>query len=501
MERLRRLSHGVSLKAMTTVFEVLVGLTISVALNRIYGATQYGQFVLVYAVTAFAFALSDFGIKMALIRFVPEALKQGQHDRTAALCAAALMVQLAGLTLVGGTLLLLSRPIAVTVYDQPALFSLVRVGVVYVTAFGLLDFFLHVYQAFQDWRHEALLTISYGLLRITSVVTVGILLGGTLADILLGNAAAAILTVVLAIVWLPHWLRAAARPRLGVIWHEAKSSLRFGLPLSLQGTYRFGIVWLDKLLLGRFVAPAELAMYYIATLFLNGLVSLFKVLPKVFAPYVSGLAGAERPVLERNFELIYRWLTQAAVMSALVMFVSVDLVVAVTYGPSYLPVASMVRLLMVVYLLRVCRDPFVLFLTNVFGRVRVLLATGTVLTVATFISTPVLVSAFGVTGAIAAAIVSQLVTWIAFFWLAPEVAAMAPSESVRATGLALAIGAGAYTTAALAGYQLIGGIMLIVGYASALFLLGEIKNTDVRIAIDLVRANRNSLQSASQRVL
>ena len=64
---------------MTTTFEVAVGLVLSVMLTRIYGASVYGHFVLVYAVTSLAFAVSDLGAKSSLIRFVPQRIKEGRE--------------------------------------------------------------------------------------------------------------------------------------------------------------------------------------------------------------------------------------------------------------------------------------------------------------------------------------------------------------------------------------------------------------------------------------
>ncbi len=491
--RLHRLAQGVSLKAITTVIDIVVGLAVSVLLNRIYGKEQYGQFVLVYAVASLTFAISDFGAKATLIRFIPLRLTEKHEADAAALYGTAFLVQLAGLTLIAGGLLLASRLIAEGIYHQPTLVPLIRVGIVYFAVFALFDFFVQTFQSLQDWRRESWLNIAFGVLRITSVIVVGFALHGTLADVLLGNAIAAAGAVALAVVWLPATMRRAlARPGWRHMRGEIATIKGFGLPLCVLNLYQLVVTWSDKLLLGRFAAPADLAMYYIASLFINGLISLFKVLPIIFAPYVSEIAKADAIAVRQKFALIFRWFLQVVVITALVVFVAVEPIVTVVYGSSYLPVVPLARVLLIVFVLRACRDPFTLFQTNVFGRIGRAVSLAGVLALSTVLSTFALVPAFGVWGAVAAAIVSHVVTWVAFFWISPEFFPMLPMASMRAAGGALAVGVLGYLVlSAVSSHAIIAGAALVLLYLGGLVVFHEVSAQDVRIAGELFKANRN----------
>ena len=136
-------------------------------------------------------------------------------------------------------------------------------------------------------------------------------------------------------------------------------------------------------------------------------------------------------------------------VTALVVVVLIEPVVAIIYGPEYLAVAPIVRWLMVLFLLRACRDPFALFLTNAFSRVGVSFSVAGILALATLVSMVVLVPAYGIAGAVTATIVSQAIGWVAFFWLAPEFLPMIPRASVRATAAAVGVAGAAYLAAGL----------------------------------------------------
>jgi O-antigen/teichoic acid export membrane protein len=441
---LHRLGEAVTLKTVTTVVQVLVGLFISILLNRVYGKDTYGLLVLVYSVTGLASATCDFGAKPTLIRHVPQFLGRKESVRAAQLFAAVVVVQSCGAALFFAAIAAAAPFIAESVFGHVSLGGLLVIGCLYAAAFALQDLIVQTYQALQDWRRESALMLLFGGVQVATALVVTLVLDLDLGWFLVGHAASCILATAVGVLWLPREFRAAlAPPRLFHIGDGLATIARFGLPLTFQGVYRYGQSWADKLILGPFIAPGTLGMYYIATLFLNSLVLLFKVLPTVFAPYVAALAVGDARVARHQFVLIFRWFSQIAIVAALVLFVAVEAIVPFVYGPGYDGVVPLTRALMVVFILRVCRDPIALFLQQLQAKVRVVFVHGTVLSVVSMAATAVLVPLLGTWGAILAMVVGNAASWTVLLWMAPDLRALIPMRTVRVTvGLLAAVSAG-----------------------------------------------------------
>ena len=499
-DRLDRLGTGVTLKTITTVAQVAVGLGISILLNRVYGKDTYGLLVLVYSVTGIAFATCDLGAKLTLVRHVPALMAQHEYERAARLFAAALLMQLAGIGLFVAAILFVAQPLATQLYRQPTLAPLLWVGGGYVAALSLQDFAVQTFQALQNWRREASITMIFAASQLAAAIIVAPVLHLDIAWVLIGHAAACALSIAFAYACLPSSFRRALRP--STLWHTGPEFLtiaRFGLPLTFQGVYRFGVTWVDKLMLGPFITPGALAMYYIASSFLNAVMSLFKVLPTVFAPHVATLAIAELATQRRQFGLIFRWFAQVAVIGAIVVYIVVEPIVPLIYGPGYEAVVPLTRALMIVFILRACRDPFALFLTHVHARVRVIFVQGTVLSVATIVLTVVLVPLYQTWGAIAASAAGNVIVWCVMLTMSKDLRAWVPMRAVWVT-----VGLLAILTVAYLGLRTLplpavpAGALVLVAYIAGLHAFGEIGSADVRIALQLVRANRRAWSRAAR---
>jgi O-antigen/teichoic acid export membrane protein len=501
-QRLHQLGEGVTLKTAGTVFQVAVGLGISILLNRVYGKEQYGLLVLVYAVTALAFATCDFGAKVTLLRYVPRLLAEGDEPGAARLFAAALLVQLAGIVLFAAAVLGLASPIAIGIYGQPALAPLIATGTVYIAAFALQDFTIATFQALQDWRHEGALTLIFGAGQVAMVILVGVVLKFGIGWVLIGHSVACGVMVMAGLLWLPGSFRRALRPSGLLRTGEGLRTVsRFGLPLTFQGVYRYGASWVDKLVLGPFITPGALAMYYIAASFLNALVSLFKVLSTVFAPHVASLAAESAGTVRRQFGLMFRWFTQTAVLAALVAFAAVEVVVPIVYGPSYTSVIWLTRALMIIFVLRMARDPAGLFVTNLQGNVKLTFIAGTVLNVSTLVATAALVPVFRTSGAIAAIALSHVAHWTTLLVLDPALRRIIPVRTFAVAAALLVVLGALYVTAIGLGVPgLAAAAMLAPLYAIGLKVAGEISAADVQIAVELIRANRNAATRAARRM-
>jgi O-antigen/teichoic acid export membrane protein len=492
VSRVSQLGEGVILKTSANAFRVFAGLTVSVLLNRVYGQEQYGTLILVYSVVALGSVLSDFGTKTTLIRFVPLWLNDGDEQRAVDLFGASVLIQLAGI-ITFGTLMFVSADLVAThVFLLPGLTPLIHAGVIYFAAFALLDFSLQVFQALQDWRRESFLTILFGHLQIASVCVIGLVARGSIEWILVGNAVAAVTAVGIAARWLPPSFRRALVGQSRRSFTDACGTVaRFGLLLSFQGLYLFAMSWIDKILLGRFSSPGVVALYYIASTFLDAFVSVFKVLPAVLAPYIAEISSSDMENLRRKFTLVFRWSFQASVLVSLGGFFAIEPVVSWLYGPSYAEVVVYARALLIVFLLRTIREPLGLFLTNAFSQVRVIFIVSTSHVGLQILATAVLVPPYGVWGAIGALLTANVVSVVLILVLAPIVRAMIPAKCIWASALSFVSAAAVFGV--LRGSALpmvVVGALVLIGYVAVLAALRELRAADLRVPMEILRNQR-----------
>lgn len=500
-ERLNRLGQAAFLKTGGSVATALVSFVGSVILNRTYGKETYGLLVIVYTVIALGFAVSDLGAKATLTRFLPLWVKEGRQAEVGRLVAASVFIQLAGIAAFGLLLAGTAKFIAEALFLQPSLTTLLMTGCFYFAWFALFDFVAQTFQALQDWYKDGLLSLLFGGGQILSVCLVSQVFHGDIGWVLVGNGVAAACAVLAGVAWLPAHIRAALwSPDISKVAGELRTVIQFGSPLTIQGFYRFIVTWFDKILLGRFVTPGELGLYYVASTFLNGLVSLSKVLSTIFAPYVAEISDLSVVDLRRKFGLMFRWYLQAGILGSLVVFFAVEPIVLIMYGPSYEPVILLTRVLLLVFLLRLCRDPFAIFLTYALSKVGTVVTLGTVLTATVVISTATLVPIYGMWGAVCSTVIGQSVTWGTLLMLAPSLRTMVPIGSLWATVGGLVGAGGAYIVLGqFAPPVTLLGMASLLCYILALIASREIRSDDLRIARCILRTGHRMVVPSGTR--
>lgn len=452
MSVLRRLSQGIAIKGAANGVALLLGLMLSVLLNRALGKETYGLLVLVYSVTALAVALYHLGVRPALNRFVPR-FRREASERIPVFILTGLVFQLLGAATFAVLLWALADVLSLRFFQQAALAPLLKVATVFVFSSALLDFVVQLFQAYEEWRWEGLLSVVYPLIYLAGASFAVLVLGAGISGVLLANAAAAAVTA--GIGWLiiksrwqgslwQHWEPGEIRASTGVM-------LSFGAPLLVGQLNVYLLTWFDKVILGRYEPLETVTFYFIATTFLGGLMAVFKVLFTVFMPYLAGIDGSDRVGVERKFVLMFRWFLQAAIVMAIIAYFAVEPMILAFYGPDYMPAVSAFRWLIPVFLIRAIHNPSGMFAINVFEKTGKATSLGMLLAGMYVALNLVLVPSFGLYGAIWAGIASYAVYWALFLGVFREIGRMFPCRAFLKT---------------------LGGVVLMVAGASVLQHVG-----------------------------
>lgn len=427
MSVLRRLSQGIAIKGAANGVALLLGLMLSVLLNRALGKETYGLLVLVYSVTALAVALYHLGVRPALNRFVPR-FRREASERIPGFILTGLVFQLLGAATFAVLLWALADVLSLRFFQQAALAPLLKVATVFVFSSALLDFVVQLFQAYEEWRWEGLLSVVYPLIYLAGASFAVLVLGAGISGVLLANAAAAAVTA--GIGWLiiksrwqgslwQHWEPGEIRASTGVM-------LSFGAPLLVGQLNVYLLTWFDKVILGRYAPLEVVTFYFVAATFLGGLMAVVKVLFTVFMPYLAGLDGTNGVEVERKFILMFRWFLQATVVMAMVSYFAVEPVILMLYGPDYMPAVTTFRWLIPLFLLRAMLNPSGMFAINVFERTGKVTTLGVALALVYVGLNVILVPEYGLFGVIWAGIISYALYWVAFLLWFPDIRNMIP---------------------------------------------------------------------------
>lgn len=485
MSAIRHLSKGIAIKGAANGVALLLGLGLSIILNRVLGRDTYGLLVLVYSVTALATALYHLGVRPALNRFVPK-FRREATERIPVFILTGLIFQLLGAALFAVLMWASAEAIGLRFFQRAELVPLLKVATAFVLCSSLLDFVMQLFQAYEEWRWEGVLSVLYPLIYLAGATFAVMGLHAGIGGVLLANASAAALTAVIG------WLIIKSRWQDG-IWEywdaaEVRTStvimLGFGAPLLVGQLNFYLLTWFDKAILGRYEALEVVTYYFIATTFLGGLMALFKVLFTVFMPYLAGIDGSDLVGVERKFVLMFRWFLQAAVIMAIISYFAVEPVILTLYGSDYMPAVTAFRWLIPVFLLRAIHNPSGMFAINVFERTGKATSLGMLLAGMYVVLNLLLVPVYGLYGAIWAGIVSYAIYWVVFLGVFREIGRMLPYRAfLKTMGVVLLMVTGGLGLHQLGLHNgLILGSLCLVLYMTLLLVFREIGPGDIALA-------------------
>ncbi len=439
-----RIVRGLVYKTVSSGVTMALGIATSVILNRHFGAAGYGLLVMVFTVAGVCAGLADFGLNGVLGYYLPRLQRDGAVRVTRFLAAA---VALLGVGVGGfGALLWFGRDtVALTFYKRPELSTLMTAGVVYFAGMVCAEFVIQILQALRWWAREAVASIVFSLGYCLLVVVI-VWRQGSLSSVLLANGAAAACAIGLGVVFLLSGgmvglSRTSGEGGALQFRRDAADILRFGLPIVLIGLNQLFLMWFDKMLLGLYGTPEDLAHYYVGFMFFNGLVVLMKVAYAVLMPYLSGIAeqGAEK--VRSDFQLIFRGFLHGGLLVSIVSFFLAEPVILGLYGSEYRIAVESLRWLLAVFLLRTFVNPLGMFVQNVYGAPGKIWVSSLLLVGSDAILGLLLIPRFGYRGAVITAVVSYAVYLLYFVVRFPQIRQMMPLGTIaKAAGALMVLG-------------------------------------------------------------
>ncbi|MCB1417677.1 MAG: lipopolysaccharide biosynthesis protein [Notoacmeibacter sp.] len=262
------------------VISAAIAFVSQVLLARWMGSFEYGIFVLVWVTMVIAGNLSCFGFHTSIIRYIPEYLQSRDDNSLRGILLAARLVALIASTVVaiiGMAGVWLWSDVIESYYILPF-----YLGIICLPMIALSDVLQGISRA-NAWAISALAPIY--LVRPVLILALmgGALLAGFPADAktaVFSAVAATYLTTVGQLVTVTSWMDRKVAP--GPRRYDMRLWVAVSLPIFLVESFFFLLTNADVLMVGRYMNPHDVAVYYAAV----------KVLALIHFVYFAVKAGA-----------------------------------------------------------------------------------------------------------------------------------------------------------------------------------------------------------------
>lgn len=165
-----QLSRDIIINVLGTILVGFVGLIFYILVARFLGPAQFGLFSVAAAVLVISADIFDLGTNTGIIKFIAEAISQKNFERVGKIAKFALVFKL----FVGGAILacgfLISKPLALLIFNQPELAKVLLLAFGGVVIILLLGFFTSILQAFKKFFLAVFINLAANLLRLIILV-------------------------------------------------------------------------------------------------------------------------------------------------------------------------------------------------------------------------------------------------------------------------------------------------------------------------------------------
>lgn len=152
----------------------LIGLVFYILVARNLGPEQFGLFTVAASILVISADIFDFGSNSGIVKFVAEALVEKNYQKAAAIAKFAFVFKLVvglALMVVG---FIVARPLAINIFHQKELVSLLHFAFFGVIIILFLGFFTSILQAFKRFFDAVLINLTANIVRL---IVVAVLLG------------------------------------------------------------------------------------------------------------------------------------------------------------------------------------------------------------------------------------------------------------------------------------------------------------------------------------
>ncbi|HET9481601.1 MAG TPA: oligosaccharide flippase family protein [Candidatus Polarisedimenticolia bacterium] len=306
--------------------------------TRILTLEEMAVFAVYNTFCGFLTVVCSLGLLASCIKQVPALRAAARHAEAAALIRLAATVYAVGAVTVTGLLWSAAGPISSLLIKTPDRAPEVRLAAIAALCFGLYEASQLLLSARQEYARQGRLNVAAALAQ--RVASIALFFPFGLRGYLAGFAAGSLLGAALGlarVVWGTRQEVPGGAPL------SAAASIHYARPFYLDGYLRYLYMHADQLLVGIFLAPADLAIYFVAKRFIQYCQVLVSSLTEPLGARVAEIGVEDRGAVARAHATSFRWFlllfVPLCVLLACVSPLLVRVVGGARYDPGALPLA------------------------------------------------------------------------------------------------------------------------------------------------------------------
>lgn len=332
---------------LTNITSKLGSLLFTVIIARLLMPELFGLYSLALSTVLLFAAISDFGIGSTIIKFISKEIGRKSLKKAKAYALHLWKLKLIFMSILIGILIISAKYISDTFYQKPIFLALIA-GTLYILFYGLLNLMQATLQSFNKFRS---LLYSEAIFQISRVIFVSLAVFISLKLALSDNVilfylflglALAYLVVVLFLWFFPIRKTKLFKADKSELSRDQKREInKFLFALSASTFSGILFSYIDRIMLGHFVA-AEFIGYYTVALSFVSAASAFAGFGSALFPIFSRVNKSKLiSAFKKSLKLSLIFAT------ALTLFVAVLAypIILIVYGKSYLPATNLLRLL------------------------------------------------------------------------------------------------------------------------------------------------------------
>lgn len=334
---------GLKAQLVSEGVRVVANGLVIVLLARVFlDPDEYGLLFLAISVFGVAILFSQFGIAKSGARYVAE-YREKEPGQVPHIVRTSLLYLVVSILLVGGTITLFHEAIARAI-GEPAVASLLVLGLGYVAFETLRSYLSHIFQGFNRITLSAIIGV-IGNVGLITFILLFLALGGGAFGALLGYVVGYGLACIAGLVLLYRLLK--GHDRAGEIGHDLpRRILEYSIPLTATGGANVLYKRVDTILIGVFLTPVAVGYYTLAKQIADFVIAPASSLGFTVAPtYGEHKASGDTTGAARIYETTFEYTVLFYIPAAAGLVLVAEPTIRFIFGAEYVGAAPVMQVL------------------------------------------------------------------------------------------------------------------------------------------------------------
>lgn len=340
----RKTVRGAGIIFIISIIAAFFGYVTRLLIARNLTVEEYGLFYAVMALILFIGLFKDFGLGVALAKFIAEFKVKREFGQIKSIIVIAAGSQILISIIIAALLIIFSKVIAEHYFHNIFASQILVIFALVLVARSITKLIGRILQGFQDMVKYAFVDIAR-----TGIILAIIIIGFIFVSksLLIPSLAYLVAPFILLIIFLPALLsKFKAKVKMNINRELIKKMFTFGIPVMIGTAGAVVMGYTDTLMLTFFSGLQQVGLYNAAMPTARLLTYFSSAVAAVVLPFASQLWTQKKyKVLSNGIELTHVYLVLIILPFALIMFSFPELILSILFGAEYGAAAIVLKIL------------------------------------------------------------------------------------------------------------------------------------------------------------